>query len=258
MKASFALLLLGVTMALAIPVTNIEKKSLSDLDQEKINLEEASDDTDREKKATLCLDIRTGEQGPCDQQSQSAPQVQTFNFQSAPQPMQAMSVIPAPQLIPQQSYVIPQQVVPPINTLQIVQQPQPCAPQATLNIIDTKPEEDVTEAPELIETPKFEIATLPPTPVTEPPRREPLSDYVEQPYDEMVVVPPKPLVVMSEPTMFGIHHCHHRSQHGYPSHVSQCTCKQQAMAAATAGHMGPSHLHFMAMRSNPMRNFYYN
>ncbi|XP_054009906.1 E3 ubiquitin-protein ligase RNF12-B-like [Hylaeus anthracinus] len=252
MKASFALLLLSVAMALAIPVANIEKKSLSDVDQEEINLEEVGDDTDREKKAILCLDIRTGEQGPCDQQSQPAPQVQTFNFQSAPQPMQAMSVIPGPQLISQQSYVIPQQVVPSVNTLQIVQQPQPCAPQATVKIIDSKPQEEPEppKVPERIEIPKVDVITQPPVP------RE-LPDYVEPPCnDEMVVVPSKPLVVMPEPTMVKIHHCPHHSQQDPSSHASQCTCKQQAMTAVRAGHMLPSHLHFMAMRSNPMGNFY--
>ncbi|XP_054009911.1 uncharacterized protein LOC128893121 [Hylaeus anthracinus] len=252
MKASFALLLLGVVMAQAIPASRIEKKSLSDVDQEEINLEEVGDDMDREKKATLCLDIRTGEQEPCSQQTQLAPQVQTLNFQSAPQSMQAMSVIPGPQLISQQSYVIPQQVVPSVNTLQIVQQPQPCAPQATVKIIDSKPQEESEppKVPERIEIPKV-VTTQPPVP------REPLSDYVEPPCnDEMVVVRPKPLVVMSEPTMVKIHHCPHHSQQGPSSHASQCTCKQQAMTAVRANHMLPSHLHFMGMRSNPMGNFY--
>ncbi|XP_043259888.1 uncharacterized protein LOC122401673, partial [Colletes gigas] len=159
LNASFAVLLLALAVAQAVPATRIEKKSLTDeLSKDAIELQEVDDvnDNDRSKKSTFLVDVHPAGENQesakislqsegqravqtfnlVPQQCQTAPQIQTYNFQSAPQPVQAMSVIQSAPMVHQHSYMIPQQVVPPVHTLQIVQQPQPCPQQASVNIIE--------------------------------------------------------------------------------------------------------------------------
>ncbi|XP_076629960.1 uncharacterized protein LOC143346088 [Colletes latitarsis] len=275
LNASFAVLLLALAMAQAVPATRIEKKSLT---EDAIELEEVDDvdDNDRSKKSTFLVDVRPAAENQesakislqsegqsavqtfnlIPQQCQTAPQIQTYNFQSAPQPVQAMSVIQSAPMVHQHSYVIPQQVVPPVHTLQIVQQPQPCPQQASVNIIERQIE--ATAAPET------EIVTQPPAPkpkpepkpekiiAPEPQRMETINFVpVERPCnDKLVVVPPKPMVVIPEPTVVKVPHC--------PHHSHNCNCMQHGASFLQSVDNGDNHMSFMTMAERPYDVMYRN
>ncbi|XP_031829907.1 uncharacterized protein LOC116425845 [Nomia melanderi] len=236
------------------------------------------------KAASFCVEIRPGaendQQSSQDKSQlqvqglnviQQSPQVQTYSIQSAGQPVQALNVVQGTQLASQQSFVAPQQyfvpqmipqqvvsqvipssvvqqqVVPSVQTLQIIQPSQPCPQQA---VVQVEPKSQTIA----VTTPKPEVVTVPSTPKPVPekiivPQTEIVETvkYVPVPpvcNEKLVVLPPKPMVVVPEPTVVKIPHCQHQSQ----GLVSQCNCGQQGIGAfrSAVGSVNP--MHFMAVR----------
>ncbi|XP_076651839.1 uncharacterized protein LOC143358543 [Halictus rubicundus] len=260
----------------------IAPKELEDLD-----LEDTSADKERLKKqASFLVEIRpgseNGQQGSQDgcqgqvqgqvqslnvvQQSPAAPQVQTYSIQQAAQPMQTVGVFPAPQLatqtyiVPQQSYMMPQQVVPQqqlvhqqvipsVQTLQIIQPQQPCASESKVQVIEKKievpaPAPAPKPAPEVVDVkPQPERIVVPKTQIVETVKLVPVPPVCKE---KLMVVPSKPMVVVPQPTVVKVPHCTHEGQ----ELVSQCSCNQQAMRAAAMGPVDP--MHMMAMRARHM------
>lgn len=274
----FALSLLGLAVVQAVPLTGTEEKSVSNeataLTKDEIKLEEPGDEKDRAKKSTLCMDVHPGNKEDkaalksevqvapvhtlslVPQQSQLPPQIQTYNFQTAPQPLQAMGMMQSAQLVPQQSYVIPQPMSPPIHTLQIVHQPQPCPPQATLNIVEHMSEPvpaTPQPTPEPTPAPKVETITRPP-----PPKPERLETMEIVPYsppcNDMVVIPSNPIVVVPEPTLVKVPHCPHHSHQGIV-----CKCRSQNMGAGLGSiNARVEPMSFAPMRAAPFHETYRN
>ena len=275
-NACFALVLLCLAAAQAIPAGKIEKKSVADeptVGTSDLKLEEAGDYQNRPKKSTFCVEIRPdGEAGQAENgvrsvqtlslvpQAQMASQVQTYNLQPAMQPMQALSVMQAPQLT-QQSIYVPQQMVPPVQTLQIIQSPQQPCPEARETIIQQKtefvpepttaPAPTTTTPPPRVEKPelpkKHEYVLPPPERLQTVVNVERQVMHMEPSYNEqMVVVPSKPVMMLSEPqrlaTLVHVPNCPH---HSHQAGVSQCTCRNQGYVGASSTGMRTEPMHFV-------------
>ncbi|XP_076684201.1 uncharacterized protein LOC143377120 [Andrena cerasifolii] len=267
-NACFALVLLCLAAAQAIPAGKIEKKSVSDeptLETSDLKLEEAGDSKDRPKKSTFCVEIRPdGQDGQVQNgassvqtlnlvpQAQLASQVQTYNLQPALQPVQTLSVMQAPQLA-QQSIYVPQQMAPPVQTLQIIQSPQQPCSEPKMKIVQKETEfvPEPTSAPAPTTTTRPPCAERMQTMVNV--EQQPQADtmnvmHMPRPYnEEIVVVPPKPVIMVSEPqrlaTLVQIPGCPHHS-----NQVGQCTCRTQGYAAARAADMRTDPMHFARAR----------
>lgn len=246
-KVVFFLFFLGLSLTQAVP-TNINEKSLDEGHNLKIDKTE-EDDQARSKKSVICLD--SGSMVPQAQSYsiQAAPQpvqtlniqqvpqrVQTLNIQAVPQPVQTFSIQPAPQ--PVQTFNV---IQPPAQTsLKFIQPPQPCPPsQTNVNIIqppkEEKPVKPVVETiikekvvkpepkPEKIVAPKIE--------------KEPVRPVYE---GQMMVVPPKPVMMITEPepvaTYVKVPQCQQCQQS-----IMQCSCtKQQVPTLGSAVFMEPA------------------
>ena len=281
-NACFALVLLCLAAVQAIPAGMIEKKSVSDepiLGTSDLKLEEAGESKDRSKKSTLCVEIRPDvEDGQAQNgvssvqtmnlipQAQMAPQVQTYNLQPAMQPVQTVSMMQAPQLAPQSMYV-PQQMAPPVHTLQIIQSPQQPCPETKQAIVHQRTEfvPQPTPAPapttttqrpcvEKIEEPKPQQYFQ-----RQPERLQTVVHVEQQPQvmhmeppcnEQVVVVPAKPVMMVSEPqrvaTMVQMPSCPH---HTHQADVSQCSCRNQGYAAARSAGMRTDPMHFARARA---------
>ncbi|XP_076384138.1 uncharacterized protein LOC143262073 [Megalopta genalis] len=258
-------LLVAAMAVQAMPAGKLETKMAesSAISPKDFHLEDAGAEKDRLKKqASFCVEIRPGAQNGQQvsqdgsqmkmqglsvvQQSQVAPKMQSYSFQQAPQPVQSLGVFQAPQayVVPQQSFVVPQQVVPQqvvpqqmmhqqvvpsVQTLQIIQPSQPCPQESKVQIVERRVEVPApTPVPEVVTTQVIETIKLVPVP--------PVCK------DKLVVVPSKPMVVVPEPTIVKVPHCTHQSE------GMTCNCNQQAIRAAAVGPV--DHMHHMHMRAH--------
>ncbi|XP_076684647.1 uncharacterized protein LOC143377352 [Andrena cerasifolii] len=260
----FAILLLAIALAQAGPAPKtIEKKSLAEdtkLETKKADLkiEEAGEDKDRAKKSatTFCVQIKPGSnqqvQVPCkDNQAVAQRMPFTVQSQSVPQQIQAMSlvqpVVQAPQ-VPQANILVPQPVLPPFNTLQIVQSAAPpCAQSApAVNIIQSIPQSNIvqhipkpkpkpkpTSAPAveietITETPKSDYIEQVPEPLPEPQETLTMLPYATACQDHLITIPSSPLMLMTEPepaqlaTIIQVPSSCNNPLHGI---ISPCSCQ---------------------------------
>lgn len=234
-NACFAILLLAIALAQAGPAPKtIEKKSLAEdtkLETKKADLkiEEAGEDKDRAKKSatTFCVQIKPGSTQPtqvpcpCNQAAVQRMPV-TVQSQSVPQQIQAMSLVqPVAQVaqVPQANILVPQPVLPPFNTLQIVQSAaQPCVQSApAVNIIQSIPQSNIgqripkpkpkprpTSAPAveietITEAPKPERIEQVPQVLSEPQETLTVLPYAPACHDHLITIPSSPLMLMTEP-----------------------------------------------------------
>ncbi|XP_076384065.1 uncharacterized protein LOC143261724 [Megalopta genalis] len=263
----------------AMPAGKLETKMAesSAISPKDFHLEDAGAEKDRLKKqASFCVEIRPGAQNGQQvsqdgshmkmqglsvvQQSQVAPQMQSYSFQQAPQPVQSLGVFQAPQayVVPQQSFVVPQQVVPQqvvpqqmmhqqvvpsVQTLQIIQPSQPCPQESKVQIVERRVEVPApTPVPEVVTVkpqPQPERIVEPQTQVIETIKLVPVPPVCK---DKLVVVPSKPMVVVPEPTIVKVPHCTHQSE------GMTCNYNQQAIRAAAVGPV--DHMHHMHMRAH--------
>lgn len=295
-NACFALVLLCLAAVQAVPAGKIEKKSVSDepiLGTSDLKLEEAGDSKDRAKKSTFCVEIRPeGQDGQAQDGASSvqtlnllpqaqgsassvqtlnlvpqaplASQVQTYNLQPALQPVQTLSVMPAPQLA-QQSIYVPQQMAPSVQTLQIIHSPQQPCPEAKQNII--KQNTELVPAPKTITHPhrveKSEKLKPHHYVLPQPESTETVVNVERQPQvetmnimhmaapcnEQIVVVPSKPVMMLAKPqrlaTLVQMPSCPH---HSHQADVTQCTCKNQGYAAARSAGTRTDPMHFARAR----------
>ncbi|KZC08787.1 PREDICTED: putative uncharacterized protein DDB_G0294196 [Dufourea novaeangliae] len=278
-------LLVGLVVVQALPASKQEKKSVTDeatLTTKGLELEEVGSDKNRDKKSTsFCVEVHPDSTSTLTEkaqlqvapvhtlnfvpQAQMVPQMQTYNIQPMQQQVQAMNVIQGAQLVPQQSFVMPQQVVSQQvlshqvvpQTIQIIQPSQPCS-QSNVEVIEQKPAP--TPAPTPAPKPKEVIVE----PVQETkqnekiivPQMERFETFNIVPVapackEELVVVPQKPLVVVPEPTVVKVPNCSHGSHQGM---VTQCNCRQQAVSGLRTNGMAVDPL--MAMRARAFNGPY--
>ena len=233
-NACFALLLLAIALAQAGPAPKtIEKKSLAEdtkLETTKADLkiEEAGEDKDRAKKSatTFCVQIKPGStqptQVPCPCNQAVAQRMPvTVQSQSVPQQIQAMNLVqPVAQVaqVPQANILVPQPVLPPFNTLQIVQSAAPPCVQSApaVNIIQSIPQSNIVQhipkpkpKPKPTSAPAVEIETITEAPqperiqqvpqaLPEPQETLTVMPYAPACHDHLITIPSSPLMLMTE------------------------------------------------------------
>lgn len=223
LRACFLLCLLGVALVQAGPTPkSIEKKTLSEdakvpSKEEALKIDETGEDKGRSKKAAVCLQLDSGysQQGQMAVQAHAVPQqVQTLSF-----------VQPMAHALPQVGIGCQQQMVQPMQTLQLVPS-QPC-PSTSLNIIHTSaPSSEGHRQP----SPPAD-----PEPVTEPPKPMRLEEPTRNlpvPQDNIAVMPAAPryeqviMVPQQEPVSYvpmpHVPHCTN-PLHG---RITECTCQK--------------------------------
>ncbi|KZC08786.1 PREDICTED: uncharacterized protein LOC107187036 [Dufourea novaeangliae] len=275
-------LLLGLVVVQALPASKFEKKSVTDQGTPAtkiLELKEIGDDKNRDKKSipfsyTEKTDVQVFK-------AEGVPQAQDCNNQQGQQSAQTLNVIQGTQLVPQQSFIVPQQMVPqqsymvpqqivpqqvltqqvvsPVQTLQIIQPSRPCHPRINVKVFEDKPlptPAPTTPAP----TPKeIKVESVPETKQTEKmiaPQMERFETFNMVPVapvckEELIVVPQKPLVVVPEPTVVKVPNCSHGSHQGI---VTQCSCGQQAVSAVRTNGVTVDQL--MAMRAPALNGPY--
>ncbi|KOC67879.1 hypothetical protein WH47_12209 [Habropoda laboriosa] len=138
LNTCFALLLMGLAIIQAFPAENLEKS----LEAENLELEDVSDDKDRLKKSTICVNIK---EQPQMQTVNMVPQSQTLSIQqapvafetlsiqNAPAPVQTLSIQNGPEAVQTLSF---QSAAPGVQTFSIASAP---APLQTLSIQPVAP-----------------------------------------------------------------------------------------------------------------------
>ncbi|XP_043256256.1 uncharacterized protein LOC122399555 [Colletes gigas] len=222
LSACFAILVVAVALSQAGPVPKItEKKSLvEDVKQEStktdLKIEENGEDKDRAKKSagTFCVQINPGSTQPTQvscQGNQAA--VQTLAIQAEPvsQQIQTLGMLqPYVHVVPQTGIVMPQPLVPSINTLQIVQPAaQPCAQSIpSVNIIQSdqsipkpkpKPKPTSTSMVDIKTTTKrpLRIEKLPQS-LPEPQETLAMLPIAPACHDHIITIPSNPVVVVPQ------------------------------------------------------------
>ncbi|XP_076631756.1 uncharacterized protein LOC143346935 [Colletes latitarsis] len=222
LSACFAILVVAVALSQAGPAPKItEKKSLVEdvkLEPKKTDLkiEEIGEDKDRTKKSagTFCVQINPGSTQPTQVSCNgNQPAVQTLAIQAEPvsQQIQTLSMLqPFVHVVPQAGIVMPQPVVPPINTLQIVQPAaQPCAQSIpSVNIIQSdrsiskpKPKPKPTSASMVeIKTTTEQPVRIEKLPQSLPEPQETLAMLPIAPacHDHIITIPSNPVVVVPQ------------------------------------------------------------
>ncbi|XP_076397606.1 uncharacterized protein LOC143266056 [Megachile rotundata] len=201
-NACFVFLLLCIALIQAGPAPkNVEKKSLTEdtnAESKKVdlNMEETGEDKDRSKKSTLCVQIGSGTSQPAQvawKENQISTQKFPLSLHTQPQQIQTLNVVQPAQTLPQASVVMPQQMVQPVHTLQIVQSPpQPCTQSApAVNIIQPVPQSTVIKTTQKPKPKPKPVATeiKPATEEEKPMRIEHLPQPLPEPQETLTVLP---------------------------------------------------------------------
>lgn len=221
LNVCFLCLFLCVALIEAGPAPKtIEKKSLtedvkSESKKTDLKIEETGEDKDRSKKSTFCVQIGSEASQPAQvswKENQMAVQKIPMALHTQSQPIQTLNVLqPVAQTLSQASVMVPQQMVQPIHTLQIVQSPpQPCAQSApAVNIIQSVPQTNVIKS---IQKPKPKpkptaTETKPVSEEQKPMRIEQIPQPLPEPQETLTVLPVAPtchehlITVPSNPMM---------------------------------------------------------
>ncbi|XP_076233434.1 uncharacterized protein LOC143178578 [Calliopsis andreniformis] len=183
-KNCFAVILLVIALTQANPTPKtIEKKLLTD------DIKETNENKDRVKKsaATFCVHIKPESSKPtlisC-KENQAVVQKDPLilHAQTAPQQVQTLNVVQSISQVPQASIVVPQPVIQPFQTLQIVQPtPQPCAQASpSINMIQSIPQSNINQLNSKPQPQPKPKPTLPPVVEVKPSIDAPKPERFEQ------------------------------------------------------------------------------
>lgn len=288
-SACFGVILLVIALCQAGPTPKAaEKKSLVDdvkleTKTADLKIKETGEDKDRAKKsaASFCVQINSGSSQPtqisCKGNQSETPKVPlTIQTQTIPQHIQTFNVVQPVAQIPQANVVVPQPVVQPFQTVQIVQPAlQPyvqsipavsiiqSVPQS--NIIQTnsisKPKPKPTPVPAPIieikpttEEPKPLRIEQAPQPLPQPQETLSILPVASPCHEHAIAIPSSPVVLVSEPEpaqfttvvqVPSIGSCNN-PLHGI---ISPCTCQDNVAV------LSEPNIETMAMKILPITSY---